>query len=134
AELGGAEGGSAGLTIRRAVAWAEPEIASATVGFEVVVQGPADTLVGVGSPAGRAALHASGAGPAHGMHPLERLPLSTGRTMVDGREVHVMVQQLAPPLATGDTLALELRFARAGTVRLDVPVLRFSEALTVLGR
>lgn len=54
--------------------------------------------------------------------------------MVDGRAVHVMVQQLVPPLATGDTLALELTFARAGSVRLAVPVLRFSEALTVLGR
>lgn len=131
---GGAEGGVEGLTVRRAVAWAEPEIASATVGFEVVVTGEADTLLGVASPAGRAALHASGEGPAHGMHPIERLALPRGRTMVDGRAVHVMVQQLVPPLATGDTLVLELTFARAGSVRLAVPVLRFSEALTVLGR
>jgi copper(I)-binding protein len=54
--------------------------------------------------------------------------------MVDGRTVHVMVEDLTSAIPVGSTLPLELRFARAGTLRVDVPVLRFSEALTALGR
>jgi copper(I)-binding protein len=68
------------------------------------------------------------------MHELASLPLERGRTMIDGRSVHVMVEELAADMPVGGTLPLELRFARAGAVHLDVPVLRFSEALTALGR
>ena len=54
--------------------------------------------------------------------------------MMAGGSVLVMGHPLAADIPVGGTLPLELRFARAGTVHLDVPVLRFSEALTALGR
>ncbi|HEX5820041.1 MAG TPA: copper chaperone PCu(A)C [Gemmatimonadales bacterium] len=120
------------VTVRRAVAWTMNEVQSATAGFELDVAQGTDTLLAVSSPAGRAGLHAT-QGPG-GMHEIASLPLASGRTMVDGRTVHVMVQDLAADIPIGGTLPLELRFARAGTVELAVPVLRFSEALTALGR
>jgi copper(I)-binding protein len=121
------------VTVRRAVAWTMGAARSATVGFELDVAGAADTLVGVASPAGRAGLHATKT-PTSGMQEIPALPLAPGRTMVDGREVHVMVEEMAADIPIGGTLPLELRFARAGTVTLRVPVLQFSEALTALGR
>jgi copper(I)-binding protein len=120
------------VTVRRAVAWTMSEVQSATAGFELDVRPGTDTLLAVSSPAGRAGLHAT-QGPG-GMHEISALPLPAGRTMVDGRAVHVMVQDLAVDIPIGGTLPLELRFANAGTVKLAVPVLRFSEALTALGR
>jgi len=126
AELGG-------VRVSRAVAWTMEEAGSATVGFELRLTG-ADTLVAVSSPAGRAALHETMRGGRHGMHEVPSLPLPPGRTMVDGRSVHVMVEELAAGIPVGGTLPMVLRFAHAGTLRLDVPVLRFSEALTALGR
>lgn len=122
-----------GVRVSRAVAWTMEEAGSATVGFELQLT-RADTLIAVTSPAGRAALHETMRGGQHGMHEVPSLPLPSGRTMVDGRSVHVMVEDLASVIPVGGTLPMELRFARAGTLRLDVPVLRFSEALTALGR
>jgi copper(I)-binding protein len=110
------------------------EARSATVGFVLDLTAGPDTLVAVTSSAGRAALHETMRGGRHGMHEVPSLPLAAGRTMVDGRSVHVMVEDLATGIPVGGTLPLALRFARAGTLRLDVPVLRFSEALTALGR
>ncbi|MFL5522276.1 MAG: copper chaperone PCu(A)C [Gemmatimonadales bacterium] len=117
---------------RRAVAWTMSGVRSATAGFELDVTHGVDTLLAVSSPVGRAGLHATH-GPG-GMREIASLPLGAGRTMVDGTQVHVMVQELATDIPIGDTLPLELRFAQAGTLRLAVPVLRFSEALTALGR
>lgn len=129
----GASAELGGVRVSRAVAWTMEEVGSATVGFELRLM-EADTLVTVTSPAGRAALHETMRGGQHGMHEVPSLPLPAGRTMVDGRSVHVMVEDLATGIPVGGTLPMELRFARAGTLRLDVPVLRFSEALTALGR
>jgi copper(I)-binding protein len=132
-EAVGARAEVGGVRVSRAVAWTMEEVGSATVGFELHLTA-ADTLVAVTSPAGRAALHETMRGGRHGMHEVPSLPLPSGRTMVDGRSVHVMVEGLAAVLPVGGTLPMELRFARGGTLRLDVPVLRFSEALTALGR
>jgi copper(I)-binding protein len=129
----GARGEVGSVRVSRAVAWTMEEVRSATVGFELRSTG-VDTLVAVTSPAGRAALHETMRDGRHGMHEVASLPLPSGRTMVDGRSVHVMVEDLATGIPVGGTLPMELRFARAGTLRLDVPVLRFSEALTALGR
>jgi copper(I)-binding protein len=132
APAAGASAKVGNVTVRRAVAWTMAEIRSATIGFELDLAQGADTLVGVSSPAGRAGLHGTrGAG---GMHALSSLPVGPGRTMIDGTTVHVMVEELAADIPVGGTLPLELRFAQAGSVRLDVPVLRFSEALMALGR
>lgn len=121
------------MRVSRAVAWTMDEARSASVGFELR-SADADTLVAVTSPAGRAALHETMRAGRHGMHEIPSLPIPSGRTMVDGRSVHVMVEDLAAGIPVGGTLPVELRFARAGTLRLDVPVLRFSEALSALGR
>jgi len=129
----GATARAGDVTVTRAVAWTMSEARSATAGFEVDAAAP-DTLLGVSSPAGRAGLHATKSATGDGMQPLAALPLPVGRTMVDGRAVHVMVSDLAADIPTGGTLPLELRFARAGTVTLQLPVLRFSEALSALGR
>jgi len=129
----GARAEAAGVRVGRAVAWTMEEARSATVGFELRLE-ESDTLVSVSSPAGRAALHETMRGGQHGMHEVPSLPVPAGRTMVDGRTVHVMVEDLATPIPVGGTLPMELRFARAGTLHLDVPILRFSEALTALGR
>jgi copper(I)-binding protein len=122
------------VRVSRAVAWTMEEARSATVGFALDLTAGPDTLVAVTSSAGRAALHETMRDGRHGMHEIPSLPLAAGRTMVDGRSVHVMVEDLATGIPVGGTLPLALRFARAGTLRLDVPVLRFSEALTALGR
>jgi len=45
----------------------------------------------------------------------------------------VMVESLKDAPATGGTIPLTLRFARAGSMDLSVPVLRYSDALTALG-
>ena len=122
------------VTVRRAVAWTMGEARSATAGFELDISGSGDTLVSVTSSAGQAGLHATKGATSGGMQEIPSLPLAPGRTMVDGTMVHVMVQSLAADIPVGGTLPLELRFARAGAVTLQVPVLRFSEALTALGR
>ena len=128
----GASASAGNVTVRRAVAWTMSGVQSATAGFELDVTRGVDTLLGVSSPVGRAGLHATH-GPG-GMREIVSLPLAAGRTMVDGTQVHVMVQELVADIPVGDTLPLELRFAKAGRLRLVVPVLRFSEALTALGR
>jgi copper(I)-binding protein len=132
-EAVGARAEIGGVRVSRAVAWTMDEARSATVGFELQLT-EADTLVAVSSTAGRAALHETMRGGQHGMHEVPSLPLLPGRTMVDGRTVHVMVEDLTSVIPVGGILPMELRFARAGTLRVDVPVLRFSEALTALGR
>jgi len=131
---GGATARVGDVTVRRAVAWTMSAAHSATAGFEIDVDGQGDTLLGVSSPAGRAGLHATKSATGNGMQPIPALPLGVGRTVLDGRAVHVMVDDLRTDIPVGGTLPLELRFARAGTVTLQVPVLRFSEALSVLGR
>ena len=126
----GATAQAGDVTVRSAVAWTMGEAHSATAGFELTVAGVGDTLVAVSSPAGRAGLHATQGT----MRPIAALPLGVGRTMVDGRAVHVMVQDMPADIPVGGTLPLELHFARAGRVTMALPVLRFSEALTALGR
>ena len=123
------------VTVRRAVAWTMGEAHSATAGFEVdIAGGAADTLVAVTSRAGRAGLHATKSATGSGMQELASLALPPGRTVLDGRAVHLMVQDMPADIPIGGRLPLELRFARAGTMRLDVPVLQFSDALAALGR
>jgi copper(I)-binding protein len=130
----GASATAGDVTVRRAVAWTMSEARSATAGFELDVAGAGDTLLGVASSAGRAGLHATKGATGAGMQAIASLPLAPGRTMVDGTVVHVMVQDMPADIPIGGTLPLELRFARAGTVQVDLPVLNFSDALTALGR
>jgi copper(I)-binding protein len=123
----------AGVTVRRAVAWGTPGVAGASAGLELTLAA-ADTLVALRTPQGTAAVHASKHEGQHGMFPTGPLPLPAGRTLIDGAEHHVMIEDLPAPLRPGDSLALELRFVRAGAVTVVVPVLRYSDALAALGR
>jgi copper(I)-binding protein len=130
---GGASAELAGVQVTRAVAWGAPGVQGGSAGFEVALTAP-DTLEGVSIGAGRAEVHASKREGQHGMFPTGPLPLPAGRSTLDGEAYHVMLLDLPAALRAGDTVRLELRFARAGAVTLGVPVLRYSDALTALGR
>lgn len=88
----------------------------------------ADTLVGVRVPsAASVMLHQTEiTGGMSSMHHLEQLVLEPGGIvrMVPGG-LHLMVAGLTGPLVPGDSCRVELRFARAGVVRLAVPVVPF---------
>lgn len=59
---------------------------------------------------------------------LARLPLAPGgRVALTVGGLHVMLEQLSRPLVAGDTLTCELRFEKAGTVSLRVPVRNYGE-------
>lgn len=122
-----------GVRVTRAVAWGTPGVQGGSAGFEVELATP-DTLEGVSVDAGRAEVHASKHEGQHGMFPTGPLPLPAGRTVLDGEAYHVMLLDLPAALRAGDTVRLALRFATAGELPVAVPVLRYSDALTALGR
>ncbi len=91
-----------------------------------------DTLVEVTSPHGAAGLHDVIGGV---MSPMTDLPLAAGRRLTLGAGgPHVMITGMTEGYARGDSLALTLRFARAGEVTMRLPVVRFSDAQSLLGR
>ena len=108
------------------------DVKAATVGMEIGNEGDvADTLIAITSTAGAAMLHTEVTG--LGMRPVPVLPLPPRGSTRIGRGLHVMVESLKNAPATGSSIPLTLRFARAGAMELSVPVLRYSEALTALG-
>lgn len=127
---GGASAAVGDVRVERAVAWTAPDGRSATVGFHLT-SASADTLLGADAGAALATLHDAAA--SGGMRPAGRVPLRPLDTLRAGRGLHLMVEGLASPLARGDTLRLRLFFARADTLPLAVPVLRYSDALEILG-
>ena len=128
----GAHGSTGDIRVIHAVAWSAADVKAATVGMEIGNGGDVtDTLIAVTSPAGAAMLHTEVAG--QGMRPVPVLPLAPRASIRIGRGLHVMVESLKEAPATGGTIPLTLRFARAGSIDLSVPVLRYSEALSALG-
>jgi copper(I)-binding protein len=128
----GAHGNTGSIRVTHAVAWSAADVKAATVGMEISNGGDAfDTLIAVTSPAGAAMLHTEASG--QGMRPVPVLPLAPRASIRIGRGLHVMVESLKDVPATGSTIPLTLRFARAGSMDLSVPVLRYSEALSALG-
>lgn len=128
----GARGSTGTIRVTHAVAWSAAGVKAATVGMEISNEGDAtDTLIAVTSPAGAAMLHTEVAG--QGMRPVPVLPLAPRGSIRIGRGLHVMVESLKDAPATGSSIPLTLRFARAGPLELSVPVLRYSDALTALG-
>jgi len=88
--------------------------------------GTADRLLGAATPAARAVeIHASVV--ENGVARMERLPelaVPAGATvLLEPGAVHLMLIDLAAPLAPGAKVELSLRFATAGTVEVEVPVL-----------
>ncbi len=128
----GATGHVGTISVAHAVAWSAADVKAATVGMEIRNEGDhPDTLIAVTSPAGAAMLHTEV--PGQGMRPLPVLPLPRRGAVRIGRGLHVMVESLRDPPATGTTIPVTLRFARAGAMELAIPVLRYSEALSALG-
>lgn len=96
--------------------------------FGRVAGSDADTLLAISSAAaGRVTLHQTGTD--RRMHPAESFAVSPGTPLVlqDGGR-HAMMEALARPLVPGDSLDVTLRFARAGSLVLRVPVVRLTEA------
>ncbi len=62
------------------------------------------------------------------MMPVERVPLPAGGWMaLSPGGYHIMLMGLQEKLEPGDVITVELRFQRAGTVTLQVPVRAFVE-------
>lgn len=125
----GASAAVGSLRIERAVAANSVGTAGTTVLFRVVNGGAAaDTLVGAASDvAASAMLH--DVVPGAGMRPLGPVPIAPGATLrLHEGGPHLMLSQLVRRLDAGDSIAVTLRFAVAGSVSLRVPVLRLTEA------
>jgi periplasmic copper chaperone A len=128
----GASASAGAMAVTHAVAWGAADLKAVTVGMEINNQGDVDdTLVAVTSPSGAAMLHTEV--PGQGMRPIPTLPLPRRSAIRIGRGLHLMVEALQAAPATGATIPVTLRFARAGPMELSIPVLRYSEALTALG-
>lgn len=120
------------LEVRRAFAFSPPTTSEAAGYFTVVNRGPApDTLLGISSPlAASAMLH--GQVPDGGMVRMEHveaavIPASDSLVLAPGG-MHVMFMSLEHRPQPGDSIAVRLRFARAGEVTLMIPVRSYSDA------
>lgn len=100
---------------------ASPDVAAAY--FTVYnTTGTDDTLVSVASGAGEdAVLHSEVNGSMTAAGEL-RIPAHSSVTLAPGKS-HVMIEHLVGPLKPGQTVNLELEFARAGTVIVTAPVI-----------
>ncbi len=89
-----------------------------------------DTLLGISTDAaGRVTLHRTTAeGRMQDAGPLAVDP--GDKLILRDRGTHAMMESLNAPLAPGDFVTVQLRFARAGTVTMRVPVFRLTEAST----
>ena len=110
--------------------FATPTVAAAPTGAVYFTLsnrgGTPDRLVGASTPrAKRAELHAmSMAGDVMRMREVEAIDAKPGQTLVmqPGSGNHLMLIGLAAPLKSGDKFPLTLRFEKAGTLSLEVPV------------
>lgn len=128
----GASGSAGDLQVRHAVAWTAGDVKGASIGFEIENRSDrVDTLVAVTSPRGNAVVHVER--PGGGMEPLSALPLPRHVGTRLGRGMHVMVTEMPAQPKAGESIRVTLRFARAGALDLDVPVLTFSDAMEAIG-
>lgn len=92
----------------------------------------ADALIGASSPiSASASMHSETAdGMAETMTPIARVPVPAHgeATLAPGHD-HVMLEALNASLRTGETVPVTLRFARAGTVVVRVPVVPLDAAV-----
>ena len=120
------------LEVHGAFAFAPPTTSEAAGYFTVVNRGSSpDTLLGVASPAAESAmLH--GQVPDGGMVRMahvEAAPVMPGDSLVLAPGgTHVMFVNLRHLPQPGSALMVRLRFARAGTVTMMVPVRSYSDA------
>jgi copper(I)-binding protein len=115
-----------------APASAAPDVGS--VYFTLVNQGAADTLLAASAARGRAMIHTV----VHDesltrMTHVPRLPVAAGDTVrFRPGGFHVMLTQLAEPLAIGDTVAIVLRFASGRQLTVPAAVHRYSDVVRLL--
>jgi copper(I)-binding protein len=128
----GGSAASATISIGHAVVPAPPSPTEASAFMTIDNRGTApDSLTGVSSPeAEMVMLHEV---VAHRMAVVDGLALPPGgRVMLALGGYHLMLHGLTRPLATGDTVTLEVRFAHAGHLTVRAPVLRYSDAVEEL--
>ena len=128
----GASGSVGGLQVRHAVAWTAGDVKGASIGLEVENRSDhADTLVAVTAARGNAVVHLER--PGGGMEPMGAVPLPRHVGTRMGRGLHVMVTEMPAQPKAGETIAVTLRFARAGALDLEVPVVKYGDAMKLLG-
>ena len=102
-----------------------PGAVTAAAYLTITSAGAADRLVGAATPAaGAVEIHTQGgeAGSQHMTHVAElTLPAGQAVRLAPGGQ-HLMLIDLKGPMVPGTTVALSLRFAEAGTVEIDVPI------------
>jgi len=112
------------VTVSEATVIALPT--SAAVYFTLINSGGRDRLLSVGAEeVGKASLHETSMdGDIMRMRAIDggiEVP-ARGRVRLSGGGRHVMIQDLARPLATGSSVRLTLRFERQGEVAINAPV------------
>ena len=102
-----------------------PGAVTAAAYLTITSGGGADRLVDAATPAARAVeLHTNVVeGGVQRMVRLSELTLPAGETVrLEPGGLHLMLIDLAKPLAPGTNVVLSLRFAEAGTVEIEAPV------------
>ena len=102
-----------------------PGATTAAAYLTITNAGAADRLLGAATSAARAVeIHTHVVdGGLHRMVRVEDLTLPAGEAVrLEPGGLHLMLVDLATPLAAATTVALSLRFANAGTLELEVPV------------
>jgi len=119
---------SAGESARAEAAWVpEPPPVARNAAAYVTLRGGAraDRLMGVSSPAAEVAeVHETSlTGGVLRMRPVTTLPLAAGqRIEFTPGGYHIMLINVRQPLTAGGKVPLELRFEKAGSVRLEAEV------------
>jgi hypothetical protein len=122
-----AEGPASALSVERAWARATPPGTAVAAAYLVIDNrgGTADRLLSVSTPrAGQAEVHATVRDmDIVRMRRIDPLHVGAGeRVTFDPGGTHIMLMGLKSPLLEGERLPLELKFERAGTVRVEAEV------------
>jgi len=102
-----------------------PGAVTAAAYLTIASAGSADRLVGAATPAaGTVEIHTTvaDAGSQHMMRVAELALPAGGSVRLEPGGQHLMLIDLKTPMVPGTKVALSLRFAEAGTVEIDVPV------------
>lgn len=123
----GTASGAGGLAVQAASVGEGERIAA---GYLVLVGGDApDRLLGASSPVAAAvSLHRTDASGAMVATEAIEVPAGTEVPFVPGGD-HLMLEGLAAPLLPGESVALDLEFAEAGTLRVEAPVIALVDVL-----
>lgn len=116
-----------GIQVENARASPTPSGVDVSAGYLTITNGAAenDTLLGASSArASRVEVHEmTMAGGVMQMRPAERLEIPAGQSVEFGPGGrHLMFMGVTQPFAEGETIPLQLRFERAGTMDLSMPV------------